>query len=214
MGGYPIWRVRRGLLCSRRRRHTRWPRDWSSDVCSSDLPALRGSRLLRPRAPVARCSRDRPADRRRPSCGRGWACGRGWGRGGLVKPAAAPSGHVRTRLILVRHGQTAYNREARLQGQIDIPLNVTGRRQAAVLAATVAENPPDMIISSPLSRAYDTARIVGEASGLDVHIDEAFLERGFGEWEGLKGEEIRRHWPHEHADWRAHRGVHGLDVEG
>ena len=83
-----------------------------------------------------------------------------------------------------------------------------------MLAATVAENPPDMIISSPLSRAYDTARIVGEASGLDVHIDEAFLERGFGEWEGLKGEEIRRHWPHEHADWRAHRGVHGLDVEG
>ena len=51
-----------------------------------------------------------------------------------MKPAAAPSGHVRTRLILVRHGQTEYNREARLQGQIDIPLNVTGRRQAAVLA--------------------------------------------------------------------------------
>src|SRR5690625_7998939 len=74
---------------------------------------------------------------------------------------------MRTRLILVRHGQTEYNREARLQGQIDIPLNVTGRRQAAVLAATVAENPPDMIISSPLSRAYDAARIVGEASGLD-----------------------------------------------
>lgn len=131
-----------------------------------------------------------------------------------MKPAAAaPSGHVRTRLILVRHGQTDYNREARLQGQIDIPLNVAGRRQAAVLAATVAENPPDLIVASPLSRAYDTARIVGEASGLDAVTDEAFLERAFGQWEGLKGEEIRRHWPQQHAQWRAHRTVRGLDVE-
>src|SRR5699024_6565926 len=57
-------------------------------------------------------------------------------------------------------------------------------------------------------------RIVGDSNGLEVHIEEAFLERGFGEWEGLKGEEIRRHWPHEHADWRDHRGGHGLVVEG
>lgn len=131
-----------------------------------------------------------------------------------MKPAVAATGsHMRTRLILVRHGQTDHNREARLQGQIDIPLNNTGRRQAAVLAATVAENPPDLIIASPLSRAHDTARIIGEASGLDVATDAAFLERGFGQWEGLRGEEIRRHWPQQHADWRAHRTVHGLDVE-
>lgn len=131
-----------------------------------------------------------------------------------MKPAvAAPGGHVRTRLILVRHGQTDYNRDARLQGQIDIPLNDTGLRQAAVLAATVAENPPDLIVTSPLSRAHDTARIVGDASGVDVRTDDAFLERGFGQWEGLKGDEIRRRWPHEHADWRAHRHVQGLDVE-
>lgn len=125
----------------------------------------------------------------------------------------APGGHVRTRLVLVRHGQTDYNREGRLQGQVDIPLNEAGTRQAAVLAATVAENPPDLLVSSPLERARDTAAIVGDTSGLDVTIDEAFLERGFGRWEGLRGEEIRRHWPAEHADWRAHRPVHGLGVE-
>lgn len=131
-----------------------------------------------------------------------------------MRPAVAvPGGQLRTRLILARHGQTDYNREARLQGQVDIPLNDTGKRQAAVLAATVAENPPDLIVSSPLSRAHDTARIVGGASGLEVRSDEAFLERGFGRWEGLKGEEIRRQWPEEHADWRAHRTVRGLDVE-
>ncbi|APX34649.1 fructose 1,6-bisphosphatase [Brachybacterium sp. P6-10-X1] len=120
---------------------------------------------------------------------------------------------MRTRLILVRHGQTEYNRQGRLQGQVDIPLNEAGTRQAAVLAATVAENPPDLIVSSPLERAHDTAQILAEVCGLDVGTDAAFLERGFGQWEGLRGEEIRRHWPAEHADWRAHRPVTGLGVE-
>src|SRR5699024_10823997 len=54
----------------------------------------------------------------------------------------------------------------------------------------------------------------GEARRMEAHIDEAVLERGFGEWEGLRGEEISRHRPHEHGDWRAHRGEHGLNVEG
>ncbi|MBP2407879.1 histidine phosphatase family protein [Brachybacterium fresconis] len=120
---------------------------------------------------------------------------------------------MRTRLILVRHGQTEYNRQGRLQGQVDIALNEAGTRQAAVLAATVAENPPDLIVSSPLERARDTAQILANACGLDVRTDRAFLERGFGEWEGLRGEEIRRHWPAEHAEWRAHRPVTGLGVE-
>lgn len=130
-----------------------------------------------------------------------------------MRSSHAPGGHVRTRLVLVRHGQTEYNREGRLQGQVDIPLNEGGTRQAAVLAATVAENPPDLIVSSPLERAFDTAQILATSCGLDVETDAEFLERGFGQWEGLRGEEIRRHWPAEHADWRAHRPVAGLGVE-
>ncbi|GAA1284015.1 MULTISPECIES: histidine phosphatase family protein [Brachybacterium] len=130
-----------------------------------------------------------------------------------MKSSHSTGGAVRTRLVLVRHGQTEFNREGRLQGQVDIPLNETGARQAAVLAAAIAENPPDLIVSSPLERARDTARIVGQACELDVTTDEAFLERSFGQWEGLRGEEIRRHWPEEHADWRAHRPVAGLDLE-
>lgn len=120
---------------------------------------------------------------------------------------------ARTRLILVRHGQTDYNREGRLQGQVDIPLNSTGLLQAESLAATVATNPPDVIVASPLDRALQTARIISRGSGLDVTTDEAFLERSFGRWEGLRGDEIRRRWPEEHADWRAHRPVLGLEVE-
>ncbi|WP_193103977.1 histidine phosphatase family protein [Brachybacterium sp. FME24] len=130
-----------------------------------------------------------------------------------MTPSHSPGDHVRTRLILVRHGQTDYNRDGRLQGQVDIPLNDTGTRQAATLAASIAVIPPDLLVASPLQRAERTASIVGEASGLDVTTDAAFLERGFGRWEGLTGEEIRRHWPTEHADWRAHRPVVGLDVE-
>ncbi len=120
---------------------------------------------------------------------------------------------ARSRLVLVRHGQTDYNREGRLQGQIDIPLNDTGVRQAAVLAAAVAEDPPDLLIASPLQRAAETARIIGRSCGLEVTTDEAFVERGFGQWEGLRGPEIKHRWPREHADWRAHRPVLGLGVE-
>lgn len=120
---------------------------------------------------------------------------------------------VRTRLILARHGQTDHNREARLQGQVDIPLNATGRRQAEALAASMAQNPPDVIIASPLARAHDTALAVGTACGIEVVTDQAFLERGFGPWEGLRGEEIRSRWPAEHAAWREHRAVPGLGIE-
>jgi glucosyl-3-phosphoglycerate phosphatase len=119
----------------------------------------------------------------------------------------------RTRLVLVRHGQTDYNREGRLQGQVDIPLNAIGVRQAESLGAAVAANPPDVLVSSPLVRAVETARLLAHGTDLEVTTDAAFLERGFGRWEGLKGEEIHARWPSEHADWRAHRPVRGLDVE-
>src|SRR5699024_761552 len=124
-----------------------------------------------------------------------------------------PGVRARSRLVLVRHGQTDYNREGRLQGQIDIPLNDTGVRQAAVLAAAVAEDPPDVLVASPLQRAAETARIIGRSCGLEVSTDEAFVERGFGQWEGLRGPEIKHRWPQQHADWRAHRPVLGLGVE-
>ncbi|MDN5599112.1 MAG: histidine phosphatase family protein [Brachybacterium sp.] len=119
----------------------------------------------------------------------------------------------RTRLVLVRHGQTDFNREGRLQGQVDIPLNDTGIRQAESLVPLVAENPPDVLVASPLERALETARLMSRGSDVEVTTDAAFLERGFGQWEGLRGEEIRLRWPAEHADWRAHRPVLGLDVE-
>lgn len=129
-----------------------------------------------------------------------------------MKPA--PLGHrSTTRLLLARHGQTDYNAEGRLQGQIDIALNETGRSQAAGLARAMEQVRPDVIIASPLRRAHDTACAVGQAIGVDVTTDEALLERGFGPWEGLTPDEITQTWPAEYADFRAHRRVEGVEVE-
>lgn len=119
----------------------------------------------------------------------------------------------RTRLVLVRHGQTDFNREGRLQGQIDIPLNATGVRQAESLAPLVSSNPPDVLVASPLQRAQETARLLSAGTALEIRSEDAFLERSFGKWEGMRGEEIRQRWPEQHANWRAHRPVLGLDVE-
>ncbi|MGQ4533415.1 histidine phosphatase family protein [Dermabacteraceae bacterium P13138] len=116
------------------------------------------------------------------------------------------------RLILARHGETEYNRAGRLQGQTDIDLNEAGRAQARALARTVAALPaaerPVALFSSPLRRALETAQAVGDALGLAVRTDERLLERGFGIWEGLTGEEIFSGWP---EDARAWRGTGSVD---
>lgn len=122
-------------------------------------------------------------------------------------------GGTGTRLILARHGQTAHNASGRLQGQVDIPLNDRGREQAEALARSVAGLRVDVVVSSPLQRAFATAELCAEAAGVEVTTDPAFIERGFGLWEGLTGDEIRERWPEEHEAWRALHEVTGLGME-
>lgn len=120
----------------------------------------------------------------------------------------------RGRLLLVRHGQTDHNVQGRLQGQVDIPLNGTGREQAAAVARALAHHRFDLIISSPLSRARDTARAIADAAGAgEVETEAAFIEQSFGQWEGLASEEIGEGWPDLHAQWRAGRTVPGVGIE-
>jgi uncharacterized phosphatase len=96
---------------------------------------------------------------------------------------------------LLRHGQTNWNIDFRLQGITDIPLNETGIEQARAAGRAIAELADlgegwDLILSSPLSRARDTAVMVGEAIGVQgVDIEELLLERSFGVAEGLSHEE-------------------------
>ena len=111
------------------------------------------------------------------------------------------------RLVLLRHGRTAWNAERRFQGQADPPLDEVGRAQAYEVAAMVLALGPSRIVSSDLQRAFVTAQIVAEACGLPLTSDPRFRERSLGHWEGLTREEVEERYPDEFADWLAGRDV-------
>lgn len=110
---------------------------------------------------------------------------------------------------VLRHGQTDWNVQMRLQGSTDIPLNETGRRQAHVAAKILAGEGITKIIASPLSRALETARIVGAVSGVEPVIDKRLIERNFGQFEGMTIDEVHQH----REDMREHMNPQA-DVDG
>ena len=107
-----------------------------------------------------------------------------------------------TRLFALRHGQTAWNAEQRIQGQLDIPLDDTGRWQAAQLAQALASENLAAIYSSDLARARATADPLALATGLTVQTDIALRERAFGVFEGETYRDIETRWPVDAARWR------------
>jgi broad specificity phosphatase PhoE len=92
-----------------------------------------------------------------------------------------------TTLLLVRHGETDWNAEGRLQGHTDMPLNDLGRRQARALADELAGDGIEAVYSSDLARASETAEIVAERLGLPVGLDPDLREKDWGTWEGADG---------------------------
>lgn len=108
-----------------------------------------------------------------------------------------------TRIIAIRHGETAWNVDTRIQGQLDIPLNDTGRWQAERLArALAAREAIDVVYTSDLLRAWETARPVAAATGAPLHTDEGLRERGFGSFQGKTFTEIEAAMPDEARRWR------------
>ena len=109
-----------------------------------------------------------------------------------------------TILGLLRHGQTDWNIDLRLQGSTDIPLNETGKAQALLAAQHLHREDWDVIIASPLSRAKDTAEIVGALLDMPVVVVPELIERSFGTAEGM-----------DHASWRklyeSHETIEGLE---
>lgn len=99
-------------------------------------------------------------------------------------------------LAFIRHGQTNWNFEYRLQGSTDIPLNDTGRQQARDAVATLDGVNWDAIVSSPLSRARETASIIADGLGIELGptYDE-LVERHYGDAEGATAEIIAERWP-------------------
>lgn len=100
-----------------------------------------------------------------------------------------------TEILLVRHGETDWNRENRVQGHADTSLNATGLEQARALAVVLATECLDVVYASDLLRARHTAEIIASVHGLEVVLDDGLREKNFGSWEGLTGTEIAERFP-------------------
>lgn len=114
-----------------------------------------------------------------------------------------------THLIAVRHGETAWNTESRVQGHTDIPLNRTGLWQAERVGMALAGEPVQAIYSSDLQRARLTAQAIGRSAGVPVHLEAGLRERHFGELEGLTHDEIHGRWPEQARRWRRRDPAYG-----
>ena len=124
-------------------------------------------------------------------------------RAGASLPAAPPGAEI-TRFLLIRHGETDYNRQDRWQGAgSDPPLNAEGRRQARELAGRLAGRPVAGLYTSPQRRARETAVILGEPFGLDPEPVPELREIHHGEWEGKTQAEVVRGWPDEYRAYEA-----------
>jgi ribonuclease H / adenosylcobalamin/alpha-ribazole phosphatase len=118
-----------------------------------------------------------------------------------------PASGTPTVTMLLRHGQTRMSVEKRYAGTSDVPLTETGLRQADAAAKRLAGAGLDVIVTSPLLRARQTAAAVASIGGADVVVDEGFRETDFGDWEGLTFAEVRDRWPAEMAAWLADPAV-------
>ena len=106
-----------------------------------------------------------------------------------------------TSILLIRHGETAWNRAKVFRGRRDIPLNENGRAQAHLVGAALASRQIHAAYSSPLSRATETASIALESRHLTAVTDPGLTDIDYGDWTGLEEAEVARRWPGEYARW-------------
>jgi broad specificity phosphatase PhoE len=124
------------------------------------------------------------------------------------------------KVMLVRHGETDWNREEVFRGRIDVELNDNGREQARALAEAARIFHIDAVYSSPLSRSLETARIIAEAHNrqgclshcLDVKIAHGFIDFHYGDWQGLKHQEVKEKFPDLYMKW--HNSPHMVQIPG
>ena len=109
-----------------------------------------------------------------------------------------------TTILLVRHGETDWNREKIFRGVYDVPLNDNGRHQAGLAAEALGSQVIDAGYTSPLSRAAETASIVLEPHNIHAKLHDGLHDFNYGDWTGKAEVEVARGWPEEHAAWIAH----------
>jgi probable phosphoglycerate mutase len=118
--------------------------------------------------------------------------------------AADPHDAEVTRVVAVRHGETVWNAEMRMQGQLDTALSARGRWQAAQVAKALEGEGIEAVFASDLARAFDTAQAIAERLGLPIAVDTGLRERSFGIFQGSTYAEIDVRWPAEALRWRRH----------
>lgn len=106
-----------------------------------------------------------------------------------------------TEIVLVRHGETESNKLGLFRGRLDVPLNETGRAQAAAVARALKAEPIAAVFTSPLGRAVDTARAIAREHGLEPIVDEAFNNIDLGKWQGLEKARVEREEPDVWSTW-------------
>ncbi len=106
-------------------------------------------------------------------------------------------------IVLIRHGETDWNAEKRMQGHIDIPLNSAGLKQVTALSRALAPETFDAIFTSDLQRAVQTAQAIAKPHNLSIQQDGGLRERCFGAFEGLRPQDIAIQYPHDYMRWRA-----------
>ncbi len=107
-------------------------------------------------------------------------------------------------LLLIRHGQTAWNQDGRYQGRSDPPLSAPGEHQARALAQRLTPAAGLVLVASPLQRAQATAQILGTRLGRPVATDPRLIELDHGAWEGLLQTEVKQRWPGLLRLWKRH----------
>lgn len=123
-------------------------------------------------------------------------------QGPLPKADAGEPARVHTEIVVVRHGETVWNSERRMQGQKNSALSARGLAQARALGARMLAEHFDHLYSSDLDRAYQTAQAIATVTGHEIKVDPRLRERGFGIFEGLNREEMQQRYPAEYARFR------------
>ena len=109
-----------------------------------------------------------------------------------------------THMILVRHGQTEWNRVERFRGRADIPLNHTGLQQAELTGQRISAGwQPVTIYAGPLARTRQTAEAIGRCCDVPVIVEDRLIDIDYGAWQGLTPGEVQARWPDESAAWYA-----------
>ena len=120
------------------------------------------------------------------------------------------------KIIITRHGQTEWNRLGKLQGQTDICLNEVGKQQAEETANQIADEKIDLIITSTLTRAKETAEIINKRFNVPIVIDDRIKERNYGKSEGITLEErleLKRNYPIVEYVWNYNKNIDFNEIE-